>query len=332
MVIALTGDRPTGKLHLGHYVGSIGKRLEYQCRTDSVLFIMIADVQALTDYYAQPGYVAQSVLEIMCDYLAVGLNPEKVTFFVQSGVPELAELTVYFMNLVTVSRLERNPTVKAEIQQKLFGDSVPAGFLCYPISQAADIAAFRAEHVLVGADQAPMIEQTNEIVRRFNKLYAVDCLKETKAVFGKVARLMGVDGGCKASKSSGNAIFLSDDADTIKSKVRSMYTDQGHLFIDSPGKVEGNVVFQYLDAFYDDVEDLADLKKRYTRGGLGDMEIKGLLNDVLQKFIAPIRERRMSVMTDLKGVLEILHDGTRKARVVAKETLCDVRKAIGLDY
>lgn len=328
----LTGDRPTGKLHLGHYVGSLASRLEFQNMPGNQLYVMIADMQALTDCYDEPSRIVSSVRDVMCDYLAVGLDPAHVVFFIQSQVRELTELTMYFMNLVSVNRLERNPTVKAEIQQKRFSDSIPAGFLCYPISQAADITAFRAEIVPVGEDQAPLIEQTNEIVRKFNRLYNTNCLKEVKPVFGHVPRLVGIDGQNKASKSLNNTIFLSDSAEAIKSKIYAMYTDPYHISINDPGNVEGNVVFQYLDAFCDDVNEVRDLKARYTKGGVGDIVIKSLLNDVLQKFLAPIRERREYFIDDRNGVVEnILHNGIVQANKVVGETMRDVRNAIGID-
>ena len=327
-IVSLTGDRPTGSLHLGHYIGSLKNRVELQKTYDQ--YIMIADVQALTDYFENPKKVAESVIEIIYDYIAVGVDPAASTIFIQSQIPALSELTMYYMNLVTVARLERNPTVKAELAQKSFGQSVPAGFLCYPVSQAADITAFKAEIVPVGEDQSPMIEQTNEIVRKFNALYNVDCLKETKAYLSKTGRLVGVDGKAKASKSLNNAIFLKDEPEVIKEKVYSMFTDPGHLKVSDPGKVEGNVVFAYLDAFHEDKEEVASLKAQYEKGGLGDTTIKSILNETLQKILEPIREKRNSLKR--KSMMEICIEGTHKANAIADETLFEVREAIGVNY
>ncbi len=327
----LTGDRPTGKLHLGHYAGSLSERLRLQEIDECILYVMIADVQALTDYSDRPEYVVSSIREVMSDYLSVGLDPKKIVFFIQSQVTELAELTVYFLNLVTVSRLERNPTVKAEIQQKGFSESIPAGFLCYPVSQAADITAFQAEYVPVGADQAPLIEQTNEIVRTFNRLYKTNCLKEAKPIFGTVSRLMGIDGKSKASKSLKNAVFLSDSAEEIRRKVFAMYTDPNHLHISNKGAIEGNVVFQYLDAFHQDKEEVEELKAKYRHGGLGDTTVKEILNTTLQDFLTPIRERRIEIFSDLSLIESVLYNGTQEARRVANVTIRNVRSAIGID-
>jgi tryptophanyl-tRNA synthetase len=292
----LTGDRPTGKLHLGHYIGSLQNRVKLQHEFEQ--YIMIADVQALTDNFENPGKITENVFEVAKDYLSIGIDPEITTILIQSQIPEIAELTVYYLNLVTLGRLERNPTVKREIQQKGYDDSIPAGFFCYPVSQAADITIFQAEVVPVGDDQVPMIEQTNEIVRRFNRIYNSEVLKECKAVLSKSSRLVGIDGKAKASKSLGNAIFLSDSADEIKRKIFQMYTDPDHIKVSDPGKIEGNVVFTYLDAFHPNSEEVQELKLHYERGGLGDTTIKNILNDVLQEFLLPIREKRQTYTKD----------------------------------
>lgn len=324
----LTGDRPTGPLHLGHYIGSLQNRVQLQDEYEQ--FIMIADIQALTDHFKTPEKITGNVFEVAKDYLSVGLDPAKSTLFIQSQIPELTELTIYYMNLVNLGRLERNPTVKAEIQQKGFADAIPAGFLCYPISQAADITMFQAEVVPVGDDQLPMIEQTNEIVRRFNRIYNTTCLKECQAYLSHAPRLLGIDGKAKASKSLNNAIYLSDSEKTVKEKVMQMYTDPDHLRVNDPGKVEGNVVFAYLDAFYSDKEELAALKAHYQKGGLGDMKIKKLLNECLQAMLAPIREARAALKdSDIKNLLEA---GTQKAHNAAKNTMEAVRGAIGFTY
>lgn len=328
MTIALTGDRPTGPLHLGHYIGSLQNRLTLQESYDQ--YIMIADVQALTDNFETPKKVTENVFELMKDYLAIGLDASKNTFFIQSQIPEIAELTIYYLNLVTVARLERNPTVKTEIGQKGYDDSIPAGFLCYPISQAADITIVQAEVVPVGEDQLPMIEQTNEIVRRFNRIYTATCLKECKPVLGKTARLVGIDGKAKAGKSLGNAIFLSDSPEEIRRKVFSMFTDPTHLKVSDPGKIEGNVVFAYLDAFHADKEEITALKEHYQRGGLGDTTIKTLLNTTLQTLLEPIRENRSRVQS--QDIQDILYAGTQKTRQTAIKTIEQVRQAIGLQY
>jgi tryptophanyl-tRNA synthetase len=326
--IALTGDRPTGPLHLGHYIGSLINRVKLQ--QDYQQFVMIADIQALTDNFEHPEKITQNVYEVAKDYLAVGIDPTQSTIFIQSQIPELAELTLYYLNLVTLGRLERNPTVKTEIQQKGYDDSIPAGFFCYPVSQAADITAFKAEVVPVGDDQIPMIEQTNEIVRRFNRIYQTECLKEAKALLSHASRLVGLDGKAKASKSLGNAIFLSDSAEDIKRKVFSMYTDPNHIRISDPGQVEGNVVFAYLDAFHPDKAEVSALKEHYQRGGLGDTAIKALLNSTLQTLLEPMRERRASYQRE--EIRELLYDGTQRAKTVAHKTLEEVRDAIGFLY
>lgn len=326
--IILTGDRPTGKLHLGHYVGSLANRIKLQDEYEQ--YIMIADIQALTDNFENPTKIVDNLYEVALDYLSIGIEPQKSTIFIQSHIPELAELTVYYLNLVTIGRLERNPTVKTEIQQKGYDSSIPAGFFCYPVSQAADITAFKAEAVPVGEDQVPMIEQTNEIVRRFNRIYNTDCLKEAKPVLSKIPRLVGIDGQSKASKSLGNAIFLSDTPEEIKRKVFLMFTDPNHLKISDPGRVEGNVVFDYLDAFHLDPEEVTSLKAHYRNGGLGDSTIKNLLNTTLQTMLEPIREKRNGFKRS--EVMDILISGTASAKKVAGKTLEEVRDAIGLRY
>jgi tryptophanyl-tRNA synthetase len=326
MLRVLTGDRPTGKLHLGHYVGSLANRLELQNNYDQ--FIMVADLQALTDNFDQKEKVTNSIKEVLADYLAVGLNPDANTIFIQSQIPELTELTFYFMNLVNLARLQRNPTLKAERQQKGYEETIPLGFLCYPISQAADITAFAADLVPVGEDQLPMIEQTNEIVRKFNSLYKEETLKECKAVIGKVGRLVGIDGKAKASKSLNNAIFLSDSSEEVKRKVFLMYTDPNHLRVEDPGQLEGNVVFDYLEAFHPNRDQLDELKAHYQRGGLGDATVKSILYKSLEEFLEPIRERRAQLKeTDL---LEIAREASKKARKIAQETIGKVREAMGL--
>ncbi|WP_342264952.1 tryptophan--tRNA ligase [Cardinium endosymbiont of Philonthus spinipes] len=322
----LTGDRPTGKLHLGHYIGSLQNRIKLQSTYDQ--YILVADLQALTDHFDHPEKVTQNIIEVTKDYLSIGIDPDQTTIVVQSQIPEIAELTVYYLNLVTLGQLNRNPTVKYEIQQKGYSKSIPAGFFCYPVSQAADITLFQAELVPVGDDQLPMIEQTNEIVRRFNKIYHTNILKECKAVLSKTSRLVGIDGKSKSSKSLGNAIALSDPPDVIKKKVFQMYTDPDHIKASDPGRVEGNVVFTYLDAFHSDQEAVADLKAHYRRGGLGDVVIKNILNDSLQRLLGPIRAKRDSLDTNM--VKEILHYGTAKAAQLAKATIEMVREAIGI--
>jgi len=324
----LTGDRPSGRLHLGHYVGSLQSRVKLQYEYDQ--YIMIADVQALTDNFENPKKITENVFEVAKDYLSVGIDPSQTTIFVQSQIPEIGELTVYYLNLVTVGRLERNPTVKSEIQQKGFNDSIPAGFLCYPVSQAADITIFQAELVPVGDDQVPMIEQTNEIVRRFNRIYDSECLKECNAILSNTPRLVGIDGKAKASKSLGNAISLSDTQEEIKQKIFQMFTDPAHLKISDPGQVEGNVVFTYLDIFHPDKEEVESLKAHYKRGGLGDMTIKNILNNSIQDLLKDIREKREAIKQ--KDVQEILYHGSAKASQRAKLTMEEVREAIGVKY
>ncbi|WP_027483318.1 tryptophan--tRNA ligase [Deinococcus pimensis] len=325
----LTGDRPTGPLHIGHLVGSLRSRVRLQHEFDT--YVLLADVQALTDHFEHPRRVRDNVMQVALDYLAVGLDPREATFVVQSGVPEIAELTVFYLNLVTVSHLRQNPTVKSEIAQKGFGESVPAGFFVYPVSQAADITAFGAQVVPVGEDQLPMIEQTAEIVRRFNRLYA-PVLVEPRALVGEVARLPGLDGKAKMSKSLGNAIFLSDPADEVARKVRGMYTDPNHLRVEDPGRTEGNPVFAYLDAFDPDRARVAELRAHYERGGLGDVKVKRHLLDVLEATLGPIRERRAEFARHPDEVEAVVREGTRRGREVAAVTMRAVREAMSLDY
>lgn len=326
--IALTGDRPTGRLHLGHYIGSLKNRVALQDKFEQ--YVMIADVQALTDYFDRPKRITESVKEVLADYLSVGIDPNLTTIFIQSQIPALSELTMYYMNLVSIARVERNPTVKSELAMRGFGESVPTGFICYPISQAADITAFKAEIIPVGEDQIPMIEQCNEIVRKFNRLYNTDCLKEAEAYLSKSGRLVGIDGKAKASKSLNNAIFLSDEPEIIKEKVYSMYTDPDHIKVSDPGKIEGNVVFAYLDAFYEDAEEVASLKVAYSKGGLGDTKLKALLNDTLQTMLKPIREKRKGLSEEY--LMDICKTGTNRANVIAQKTLAEVKEAIGINF
>ena len=326
----LTGDRPTGALHLGHYVGSLKNRVELQESCEQ--FVMIADIQALTDHAERPELVRENVLQVALDYLAVGIDPEKTVMFIQSLVPELPELTLYYLNLVTWNRLKHNPTVKQEIVQKGYAESVPAGFMVYPVSQAADITAFKADLVPVGEDQLPMIEQTNEIVRHFNRIYKTDVLVEAAALIPKCARLPGTDGKAKMSKSLGNCIYLGDSADTVAKKVKGMYTDPGHLRVEDPGKVEGNPVFTYLDAFDPDVAAVQALKDHYMRGGLGDSVVKKRLLEVLEAFLEPIRTRREAYAKEPAHVMEILKKGTERAVKIAAQTLKEVKLAMHLNY
>ncbi|MDD5855082.1 MAG: tryptophan--tRNA ligase [Prevotella sp.] len=342
--IILTGDRPTGKLHLGHYVGSLRRRVELQNEGDyDKMFVFIADVQALTDNAENPEKIRQNIIEVALDYLSAGLDPKKVTLFVQSQIPELAELTTYYMNLVTVSRLQRNPTVKTEIQMRNFETSIPVGFFTYPISQAADITAFKATTVPAGEDQEPMLEQTREIVKRFNNIYG-EVLVEPKIMLPSnhaCLRLPGIDGKAKMSKSLGNCIYLSDSAKDMQQKVKSMYTDPGHLRVEDPGKVEGNTVFTYLDAFstnddfaefWPEYQNLDELKDHYRRGGLGDMKCKKFLIKVLDKYLEPIRQRRHEFEKDIPEVFNLLKKGSDAAREVAAQTLNDVRQAMKINY
>ncbi len=328
--IILTGDRPTGPLHLGHYVGSLKARVELQDKHQQ--FVMIADAQALTDHADKPEMIRQNILQVALDYLAVGIDPKKTTIFIQSLVPALFELTSYYLNLITWNRLKHNPTVKLEIQQKGYGDNVPAGFMVYPISQAADITAFKANLVPVGDDQIPMIEQTVEVVRKFNRMYNCSVLVEPEAILSTMARLPGIDGKAKMSKSLGNAIYLSDSADVVAKKVKGMYTDPGHLRVEDPGKVEGNPVFTYLDAFGKDLAQIEELKAHYLRGGLGDSVVKKALLEVLQEFLEPIRQRRKEYEQDSAEVMRLLQKGTEVAQGVAGATLEEVRAAMGINY
>ncbi|MCC2625443.1 MAG: trpS [Burkholderiales bacterium] len=327
--VILTGDRPTGCLHLGHFIGSLQNRVRLQHEYQQ--FIMIANWQALTDNAENPDKVKNNVLEVACDYLAVGIDPQVSTIFIQSEIPEIAELTGYYMNLVTLARLERNPTVKNEMQQKGYGNNVPAGFLAYPVSQAADITAFKAQIVPAGEDQLPIIEQTNEIIRKFNTLYG-NILPETKVLLSSVARLPGIDGKTKMSKSLGNAIFLSDGSDIVRQKIMMMYTDPNHLKVSDPGQVEGNTVFAYLDAFDADKQKVFELKEHYKRGGLGDVALKKYLFEVIENILAPIRKRRLELTKNTDEVLNILHKGSLQAKEVAATTLKEVKSAMGLSY
>ena len=342
--IILTGDRPTGRLHVGHYVGSLKERVKLQnSGVYDEIYIMIADAQALTDNAEHPEKVRQNIMQVALDYLACGLDPEKATIFIQSMIPELTELTFYYMNLVTVSRVQRNPTVKAEIQMRNFEASIPVGFFCYPISQAADITAFRATHVPVGEDQMPMIEQCKEIVHKFNTVYG-ETLTDPKIVLPENSaclRLPGIDGKAKMSKSLGNCIYLAEEPEDIKKKVMSMFTDPNHLRVEDPGQVEGNPVFIYLDAFskpeyfaefLPEYSGMDELKEHYTRGGLGDVKVKKFLNNVLQAELAPIRERRKMWEQKLPDVYDILKAGSKKAGETAGKTLEDVRRSMKIDY
>ena len=333
--VLLTGDRPSGQLHLGHYVGSLKNRLLLQNSGDFDCFVMIADVQALTDNFENPQKVRDNVLEVALDYLAVGLDPAKTTLCIQSLMPALPELTVYYLNLVTVARLQRNPTVKTEIAQKGFKASIPAGFLCYPVSQAADITFCKANVVPVGEDQLPHLEQTREIVRTFNNIYG-EVLVEPEAMIPseeKSRRLPGITGtDTKMSKSLGNGIYLADSKDMLWERIRQMYTDPGHLRVEDPGKIEGNVVFTYLDVFDPDVAHVAELKEQYRRGGLGDVKVKKHLFEVLDRELTPIRERRLEFAKDPAAVMEILRKGTAQANEVADQTLREVRSAMRIDY
>ena len=342
--IILTGDRPTGRLHVGHYAGSLSERVRIQNAGGyDDMYVMIADAQALTDNAENPEKVRQNIIEVALDYLSCGLSPEKVCMFIQSQVPELCELSFYYMNLVTVSRLQRNPTVKTEIQMRNFETSIPVGFFTYPISQAADITAFKANIVPVGEDQLPMLEQAKEIVRKFNSVYG-ETLVEPEAVLPSrkaCLRLPGIDGKAKMSKSLGNCIYLSDTADDVKKKIMSMYTDPDHIKVTDPGKLEGNAVFTYLDAFATDehfaaflpeYKNLGELKAHYTRGGLGDMKVKRFLNEVLQSILEPIRARRKEYEKDILAVYDILKRGSEKAERAAAATLSDVKTAMKINY
>lgn len=342
--VILTGDRPTGRLHIGHYVGSLRRRVELQNEGDfKKMFVFIADAQALTDNIDNPEKVRQNVIEVALDYLACGLDPEKVTLFIQSQIPELCELSFYFMDLVSVSRLQRNPTVKSEIQMRGFESSIPVGFFTYPISQAADITAFRATTVPAGEDQKPMIEQATEIVRRFNYIYGETLVEPAIMLPNNAAclRLPGTDGKAKMSKSLGNCIYLSETADEVQKKVMSMYTDPEHIHVADPGHIEGNTVFTYLDAFcrpehferyWNEYANLDEVKAHYQRGGLGDMKVKRFLNNILQEELEPIRARRKEYEKDIPAIYDMLKKGCEEAREVAAQTLADVRRAMKIDY
>ncbi len=342
--IILTGDRPTGKLHLGHYIGSLRRRVELQEAGDyEKMFVFMADVQALTDNADNPEKIRQSIINVALDYLSAGLDPEKCVLFIQSQIPELAELTTYLMNLITVSRVQRNPTVKTEIKMRNFEANIPLGFFCYPVSQAADITLFKATTVPAGEDQEPMLEVTRELVRRFNQTYA-EVLVEPFIMLPENAtarRLPGTDGKEKMSKSLGNCIYLSDDADTVWQKVRSMYTDPQHINLNDPGHVEGNAVFTYLDAFskeddfaqfLPEYQNLDELKDHYRRGGLGDMKCKKFLNQILNQFLEPMRQRRHEFEQDIPEIYNILRKGTEKARETAAQTMSEVRQAMQINY
>lgn len=342
--IILTGDRPTGKLHIGHYVGSLKRRVELQNSGEyDKIYIMIADAQALTDNYDNPDKIRENIVEVALDYLACGLDPEKSTIFIQSMVPKLTEFTFYYLNLVTEARLHRNPTIKSEIEMRGFGGTIPAGFLCYPVSQASDITAFKATTVPAGEDQMPMLEQTREIVNKFNSIYGETLvepqilLPDNKACL----RLPGTDGKAKMSKSLGNCIYLSDTEEDVRKKVMSMYTDPNHLKVEDPGQIEGNTVFTYLDAFCKDeyfaeflpeYANLDELKAHYQRGGLGDVKVKKFLNNVMQKELAPIRERRKEWEKNIPAVYDILKKGSEEAQRVAAATLSEVKAAMKINY
>ena len=344
MKVILTGDRPTGKLHLGHYIGSLRRRVELQNAGDyEKMFVFMADVQALTDNADNPEKIRQNIIEVALDYLAAGLDPEKCTLFIQSQIPELAELTTYLMNLITVSRVQRNPTVKTEIKMRNFEANIPLGFFCYPVSQAADITLFKATTVPAGEDQEPMLEVTRELVRRFNNVYG-EVLVEPDILLPEnltARRLPGTDGKEKMSKSLGNCIYLSDPADEVWQKVRSMYTDPTHVNLNDPGHVEGNAVFTYLDAFstddhfaefWPDYKNLDELKDHYRRGGLGDMKCKKFLNQVLNQFLEPMRQRRHEFEQDIPEIYNILRRGTERARETAAQTMDEVRRAMQINY
>ncbi|HEN9930731.1 TPA: tryptophan--tRNA ligase [Streptococcus agalactiae] len=335
--IILTGDRPTGKLHIGHYVGSLKNRVLLQNEGSYTLFVFLADQQALTDHAKDPQTIVESIGNVALDYLAVGLDPNKSTLFIQSQIPELAELSMYYMNLVSLARLERNPTVKTEIAQKGFGESIPAGFLVYPVAQAADITAFKANLVPVGTDQKPMIEQTREIVRSFNHAYNCQVLVEPEEIYPEndaAGRLPGLDGNAKMSKSLNNGIFLADDMDTVKKKVMSMYTDPNHIKVEEPGQIEGNMVFHYLDVFGrdEDQKEITAMKEHYQKGGLGDVKTKRYLLDILERELSPIRERRLEYAKDMGQVYQMLQKGSEKAQAVAASTLDEVKSAMSLNY
>ena len=334
--IILTGDRPTGKLHIGHFVGSLKNRVELQNSGEFETYIMIADAQALTDNAKNPEKVRENVLEVALDYLAVGIDPAKTTIFIQSQIPELPELAMFYANLVSIARLERNPTVKTEIKQKNFGEGVPSGFVFYPISQAADITAFKATHVPVGEDQLPMIELTREIARSFNQTYGQEVLVEPEAILppaGIERRLPGINGlDAKMSKSLNNGIYLGDSFEEMRDKVMKMYTDPDHIRVEDPGKIEGNVVFAYLDVFAKDKEKVAEMKAHYQRGGLGDVAVKKYLIEVLDEILKPIREHRAELAKNPEKVYEILRAGNEKARLQTSKTLAEVKRAMKINY
>ena len=334
--VILTGDRPTGKLHIGHYVGSLKKRVELQNSGEYETFIMIADTQALTDNAKNPEKVRNNVLQVALDYLAAGIDPSKTTIFVQSQIPQLPELAMYYANLVSISRLERNPTVKTEIKQKNFGEGVPSGFVFYPISQAADITAFKATHVPVGEDQMPMIELTREISRSFNQTYKTDTLVEPEVILSKEGierRLPGINGmDAKMSKSLNNGIYLADSFEEMRAKVMKMYTDPEHIRVEDPGKIEGNVVFAYLDVFAEDKEKVSEMKAHYQKGGLGDVAVKKYLIEEMDKVLKPIREKRAELEKDPEIIYEILRKGSLKAEKIAAQTLKEVKQAMKIDY
>jgi len=326
--IIVTGDRPTGKLHLGHYIGSLAQRVALQ--KEYTQFVLIADVQALTDNFDNPQKIRGNITEVLLDYLAVGIDPVHSTIYLQSLIPEIAELTIYYLNLVSVNRLKRNPTVKAELQQKSFGEEVTAGFLIYPVSQAADISLFKTTLVPVGDDQLPMIEQTNELVRAFNRIYKREVFVEAKPMLSRMTRLPGIDGKAKMSKSLGNAIYLADSADEVARKVMMMYTDPNHIKVDDPGKIEGNTVFTYLDVFDPDHDEVERLKEQYRHGGLGDVKVKKRLIEVLNTLLEPIRQRRALFAQHTDEALKVLATGTAIAQEAAQKTMKEVREAMGL--
>ena len=334
--VILTGDRPTGKLHIGHYVGSLNNRVELQNSGEFETFIMIADAQALTDNAKNPEKVRENVLEVALDYLAAGIDPSKTTIFIQSQIPQLPELAMFYANLVSISRLERNPTVKTEIKQKNFGEGVPSGFVFYPISQAADITAFKATHVPAGEDQLPMIELTREISRSFNQTYGVDLLVEPEIILSKEGierRLPGINGmNAKMSKSLNNGIYLADSFEEMRAKVMKMYTDPDHIRVEDPGEIEGNVVFAYLDVFAEDKEKVAEMKAHYQKGGLGDVAVKKYLVEEMDKVLKPIRERREELAKNPEAIYEILRKGSEKAEKVAAKTLKELKQAMKIDY
>ena len=334
--VILTGDRPTGKLHIGHYVGSLKKRVELQNSGEYETFIMIADTQALTDNAKNPEKVRNNVLQVALDYLAAGIDPSKTTIFVQSQIPQLPELAMYYANLVSISRLERNPTVKTEIKQKNFGEGVPSGFVFYPISQAADITAFKATHVPVGEDQMPMIELTREISRSFNQIYETDTLVEPEVILSKEGierRLPGINGmDDKMSKSLNNGIYLADSFEEMRAKVMKMYTDPEHIRVEDPGKIEGNVVFAYLDVFAEDKNKVAEMKAHYQKGGLGDVAVKKYLIEEMDKVLKPIRKKRAELEKNPEMIYEILKKGSLKAEEIAAQTLKEVKQAMKIDY